>query len=104
MKDQLEEPHILLGAYVLGGLSDEDRQAFSDHLRSCRECQDEYDLVAGIPRLLDLVEPADLKLPARSPSAGRPSGATTKGLTPGIFISSSPNGADNRQPPAIPLR
>lgn len=36
-----DDLHVLLGAYVLGGLSDDDHRAFSEHLRSCRQCQTE---------------------------------------------------------------
>ena len=50
--------HVLLGAYVLGGLSDDDHRAFSEHLRTCRQCQAELGQVSGIPRLLHLAGPA----------------------------------------------
>lgn len=53
-----EDLHVLLGAYVLGGLSDEDHRAFSEHLRTCRQCQAELGQVSGIPRLLHLAGPA----------------------------------------------
>jgi anti-sigma-K factor RskA len=52
-----DDLHVLLGAYVLGGLSDEDHRAFSEHLRSCRQCQAEIGQVSGLPRLLDLAGP-----------------------------------------------
>ena len=66
MTIEAESPHILLGAYVLGGLSDEDDRAFGEHLRSCRQCQHEYGQVASIPRLLDLLDRADVDRLARS--------------------------------------
>ena len=52
-----DDLHALLGAYVLGGLSDDDHRAFSEHLRSCRQCQTDMGQVSGLPRLLDLAGP-----------------------------------------------
>ncbi|EWT03372.1 hypothetical protein N865_19015 [Intrasporangium oryzae NRRL B-24470] len=52
-----DDPHVLLGAFVLGGLSDEDHGAFTEHLRSCQACKDELGQVSGLPRLLDLAGP-----------------------------------------------
>jgi anti-sigma-K factor RskA len=52
-----DDLHVLLGAYVLGGLSDEDHRAFSEHLRTCSQCQAELGQVSGLPRLLDLAGP-----------------------------------------------
>jgi anti-sigma factor RsiW len=53
-----DDLHVLLGAYVLGGLSDEDHRAFSEHLRTCTQCQAELGQVSGLPRLLHLAGPA----------------------------------------------
>ena len=52
-----DDLHVLLGAYILGGLSDDDHRAFSEHLRTCRQCQTELGQVSGIPRLLHLAGP-----------------------------------------------
>jgi hypothetical protein len=52
-----EELHLLLGAFVLGGLDPAEHQAFSRHLRTCRVCQREAAQLSGLPALLDLVEP-----------------------------------------------
>ena len=52
-----DDLHVLLGAYVLGGLSDEDHRAFSEHLRTCGRCQADLGQVSGLPRLLDLASP-----------------------------------------------
>lgn len=67
--------HEWLGAYVLGGLSDDDHRTFSEHLRTCRQCQSELGQVSGLPRLLDLAGPGggpeggwDATSPAESPS------------------------------------
>lgn len=52
-----DDLHVLLGAYVLGGLSDDDHSAFSEHLRTCGRCQTDLGQVSGLPRLLDLAGP-----------------------------------------------
>lgn len=52
-----DDLHVLLGAYVLGGLSDDDHRAFSEHLRTCGHCQTDLGQVSGLPRLLDLAGP-----------------------------------------------
>ncbi len=52
-----DDVHVLLGAYVLGGLADDDHRAFTEHLRTCRDCQVELGQVSGLPRLLDLAGP-----------------------------------------------
>ncbi|MDN5796787.1 MAG: zf-HC2 domain-containing protein [Intrasporangium sp.] len=66
MNSLIGEPHVLLGAYVLGALSDEDQVAFGSHLQCCRQCREELAEVAGLPRLLDLVDPAVVDALARS--------------------------------------
>jgi hypothetical protein len=53
-----DDLHVLLGAYLLGGLSDADHRAFTEHLRTCSDCQAELGQVSGLPRLLDLAGPA----------------------------------------------
>lgn len=53
-----DDLHVLLGAYLLGGLSDADHRAFTEHLRTCSECQAELGQVSGLPHLLDLAGPA----------------------------------------------
>ena len=59
-----EDLHIMLAAYVLGALSDPDNRAFKGHLPSCAQCRTELDELAGITRLLDLLDPAILSKPA----------------------------------------
>lgn len=61
-----EELHILLGAYVLGALSDQDHRTLTAHLPCCPRCRAELDDLAGLPRLLDLLEPAAMEALARS--------------------------------------
>lgn len=55
-----DEPHDLLGAYVLGGLDADERRQFEDHLRGCSRCQRDVADCAPLPALLAKVDPADL--------------------------------------------
>ena len=55
-----DELQVLMGAYVLGGLSEADHAAFAEHLRECPICQRELAQVSGIPRLLDLASDSAL--------------------------------------------
>ena len=54
-----DSPHVLLGAYVLGGLSTEDRHTFLEHLRSCPTCQHELAAAAWLRRCLARLGPGD---------------------------------------------
>lgn len=54
-----DNPHVLLGAFILGGLADSERSAFETHVESCAACQAELESFAGLPKLLDLVPSAD---------------------------------------------
>lgn len=47
-----QEEHYLLGAYLLGGLSADERAGFDSHLEQCAECRDELQKASGIPALL----------------------------------------------------
>lgn len=55
-----DDPHILLGAYVLGGLDADERRQFEHHLRQCPQCRREAADYAALPPLLAKVDPADL--------------------------------------------
>jgi anti-sigma-K factor RskA len=44
--------HMLLGSYVLGGLSADDRRAFDEHLEGCARCRSELAEAAPLPALL----------------------------------------------------
>jgi anti-sigma factor RsiW len=46
--------HEDLGAYVLGGLGEEDAARVRAHLETCPTCAAEYSELAGLPQLLDL--------------------------------------------------
>ena len=66
-----DELQVLMGAFVLGGLSDADHAAFATHLRDCPICQREVAQLSGIPRLLDLASDAAL-MPAAAESEAEP--------------------------------
>lgn len=55
------------GAYVLGALSPGERLAFERHLATCEECGRSVRALAGLPGLLDQVDPAVLEHPADHP-------------------------------------
>ncbi|MEO5743204.1 MAG: zf-HC2 domain-containing protein [Terracoccus sp.] len=76
-----DDAHVLLGAYILGGLTDDDRRVFTEHLRTCTACQHELGQVSGLTHLLylarptggphvmpDAVEPDDASTPDRADS------------------------------------
>jgi hypothetical protein len=46
---------ILLGAFLLGGLSAGEERAVRSHLDACAECRAEYEYLACVPQWLDLV-------------------------------------------------
>jgi predicted anti-sigma-YlaC factor YlaD len=45
---------ILLGVFLLGGLSAEEECAVRAHLQACAECRAEHDYLACVPQWLDL--------------------------------------------------
>ncbi len=68
-----DDLRLLLGAYVLGGLSDQDHRKFAAHLRTCHDCQVEAAQLSGLPRLLDLVDnPLEGSEPVGSPRDAGP--------------------------------
>lgn len=78
-----DELQVLMGAYVLGGLSEADHGAFAEHLRECPICQRELAQVSGIPRLLDLASPGALTLAtaeSTTPESPMPEPATVLAL------------------------
>ncbi|SDO97589.1 Putative zinc-finger [Nakamurella panacisegetis] len=60
-----EQPQSTLclddASYVLGSLSPAERQAFEQHLATCRDCQASVARLAGLPGLLGLTSAADLE-------------------------------------------
>jgi anti-sigma factor RsiW len=51
---------VLLGAYVLGALSEEEDRRVALHLRDCAGCGAEYLEMADVPDLLAMFTEADL--------------------------------------------
>jgi predicted anti-sigma-YlaC factor YlaD len=53
-----DDGHVqtLLGVYLLGGMSAGDEAAVRAHLAVCKQCRDEHDYLAVVPRWLDLVK------------------------------------------------
>lgn len=67
---QRDELHQLLGAYVLGGLTSDERRTFEEHLPGCPDCSADLGKLARLPELLDAVEKTDaLALAVPRPSA-----------------------------------
>lgn len=50
---------FLLGAYVLGGLSEQEEAAVEAHLSYCASCRAQCDDLACVPGLLDLLPPSE---------------------------------------------
>lgn len=68
-----QEEHLLLGAYILGGLSASERADFELHAAGCAECRDEIKSSAGLPALLGTLGYADASyLMAANPPATAP--------------------------------
>jgi hypothetical protein len=57
----------LLGGYVLGALEPAEMEAMRQHLESCPQCAREERKLAGLPALLDTIEPGDVPPPQLSP-------------------------------------
>jgi anti-sigma-K factor RskA len=58
----------LIGGYVLGALDPAEEAAMRRHIEECDQCRREYESLAGIPALLDRIEPADVPPPAPAAS------------------------------------
>ncbi len=56
----------LMGGYVLGALDPAEREAMERHLQTCEACRREHAALAGLPALLDRIEPADVPPPLPS--------------------------------------
>lgn len=59
---------ILLGVYVLGGLRGHQETRVRTHLARCARCRAEYEELAEVPALLDMITSED------AAEAGRPAG------------------------------
>ncbi|WP_166909031.1 zf-HC2 domain-containing protein [Mycobacterium sp. DL440] len=73
----IDEPHVLLGAYILGGLDAEERAQFEAHLAQCAQCRAQAADFAPLPALLSKVNPADL---LTEPPAGSEAASTLDDL------------------------
>ena len=58
-----EDIHLLLGAYILGGLDAHERRLFEAHLDQCTRCRDDVASAAPLPALLSKVDADDLLTP-----------------------------------------
>lgn len=54
-----ENDHVLLGAYILGGLSANERLEFELHLEGCAECREELHRASDLPTLMGTLKPAE---------------------------------------------
>ncbi|NUR14843.1 zf-HC2 domain-containing protein [Terrabacter sp. C0L_2] len=52
-------PHVLLGAYLLGVLGDDEERTFTEHLAACSTCQRDLDAAQHLPQLLSLTDGAN---------------------------------------------
>jgi anti-sigma-K factor RskA len=52
-----------VGVYVLGALEPDEREAYEAHLETCDECREEYEKLAHLPAMLDLVAPVPVLAP-----------------------------------------
>ena len=57
----IDDPHVLLGAYILGGLDADERGRFEAHLKDCAQCRAQAADFAALPSLLSKADPADLE-------------------------------------------
>jgi hypothetical protein len=57
----------LLGGYILGSLEPAEMEAMRDHILICPQCSREERKLAGLPALLDTIEPDDVPPPQLSP-------------------------------------
>lgn len=56
------EVRMLLGVHVLGRTDPDERKLVEAHVAECRECQEELAGLQGLPALLDLAQPRELRL------------------------------------------
>lgn len=63
-----QDPHLLLGAYILGGLNSTERREFEEHLDQCSRCRADLNDAAPIPALLSRVDPDQMLSGAAEPT------------------------------------
>lgn len=71
MNQDHRETHVLLGAYVLGGLDPADRARVEAHLPRCPDCQVELSRAAALPGLLRRITSVPEPEPQNGPSAAQ---------------------------------
>jgi|HubBroStandDraft_2_1064218.scaffolds.fasta_scaffold499750_1 anti-sigma factor RsiW len=94
---------MLLGVYVLGGLRGDEHARVSRHLARCSRCRAEYEELAEVPPLLDLIigeESGAAAGPAAIRDASDPRPVPPLGPVPGGAIPDLP-AAGNAVPPTI---
>lgn len=74
--------HILLGAYILGGLSPSERLEFESHLEGCAACREEMQGASGLSALLGTLKLSDASAllgtePPRADAAREPDAPDT---------------------------
>ena len=86
--------HHLLGAFVLGGLDQQEHRAFTRHLRDCDACQRESAQLGGLPALLSLV-------PAESAQAIGETPAAVTGSAPAAVLAPAAPAAPTAPDPTL---
>jgi predicted anti-sigma-YlaC factor YlaD len=73
VETSLADDHIqaLLGLFVLGGATPEERRLVSAHLGQCESCRAAHDDIKDLPSALAIVTGEDLATLARTPTARR---------------------------------
>lgn len=61
----------LLGLFVLGGATPEERRLVSSHLVACESCRAAHDDIKDLPSALAMVSADDLALLARKPTGAQ---------------------------------
>ena len=73
MNNTMDDPHSLLGPYVVGAVDDIDRKTFENHLRECADCRTEVagmsDVVATLVDAEATPPPAALRAKVREQAA-----------------------------------
>jgi anti-sigma-K factor RskA len=99
MNDTMDDPHSLLGPYVVGAVDDMERTAFEHHLRECADCRTE---VAGMSDVVaTLVDAHATAPPIRLRAKVREQAATTAQLPPSV--ASAPRADRSRRRRRWPL-
>ena len=99
MSSASDDVHLLLGAYLLGGLSENDRRAFQTHLGSCSTCRLELRQLDGLLPFLDLADPSRMAAHPAAILGATPSSASNH--TSNFGVTELPEPASRRVHPAM---